>query len=57
MGQVMRRSAAEKPETIHLDEHSASPVGRTLDALGVSRSSFCRRCRQSQPEGQKGLEP
>ena len=43
MGQAMRRSPAEKREIIHLVEHSALPVGRTLDELDVPRSSFSRR--------------
>lgn len=57
MGQVMRRSPAEKREIIHLVEHSALPVGRTLDELDVPRSSFYRWYRQYQQDGQKGLEP
>ena len=57
MGQVMRRSAAEKREIIHLVEHSALPVGRTLDELDVPRSSFYRWYRQCQRDGEKGLEP
>ena len=57
MGQMMRRSPAEKQEIIHLVEHSALPVGRTLDELDVPRSSFYRWYRQYQQDGQKGLEP
>ena len=53
----MRRSAAEKREIIHLVEHSALPVGRTLNERDVSRSSFYRWCRQYQQGGQRGLEP
>ncbi len=45
MGQVMRRSPAEKQEIIHLDE------------LDMPRSSFYRWYRQYQQDGQKGLEP
>ena len=43
----MRRSPAEKQEIIHLVEHSALPVGRTLDELDVPRSNFYRWYRQS----------
>jgi hypothetical protein len=39
----VRRSAAEKCGIIHLVEHSALPVGRTLNELDVPRSSFSRR--------------
>jgi hypothetical protein len=38
----MRRSAAEKREIIHMVEHCALPVGRTLAELDVPRSSFYR---------------
>jgi hypothetical protein len=37
---MMRRSAAEKREIIHLVEHSALPVQRTLEELDVPSSSF-----------------
>ncbi len=57
MGQVMRRSPAEKREIIHLVQHSALPAGRTLAELDVPRSSFYRWYRQYQQDGQKGLEP
>jgi putative transposase len=57
VGQVMRRSPAEKREIIHLVEHSTLPVGRTLAELDVPRSSFYRWYRQYQQEGEKGLEP
>jgi transposase-like protein len=53
----VRRSAAEKQEIIHLVEHSALPVGRTLDELDVPCGSFCRWNRQYQRDGEKGLEP
>jgi len=43
VGQMTRRSAAEKREIIHLVDHSALPVGRTLDELDVLRSSSSRR--------------
>jgi transposase-like protein len=55
VGQVMRRSPAEKQEIIHLVEHSALPVGRTLDELDVPRSSFYRRYRQYSRTGRRGL--
>ena len=51
------RSPAEKREIIHLVEHSALPVGRTLDELDVPRSSHYRWYRQHQQDGQKGSEP
>jgi putative transposase len=54
VGQVMRRSPAEKREIIHLVEHSVLPVGRTLVELDVPRSSFYHWYHQ---DGQKGLEP
>jgi len=65
VGQMIRRSPAEKREIVHLVEHSALPVGRTLDELDVPRSSFSRKdtgtvyrwYRQYQQDGQKGLEP
>lgn len=57
MGQMMRRSPAEKREIIDLVEHSALPVGRTLAELDVPRSSFYRWYQQYQQEGEKGLDP
>jgi putative transposase len=54
---MMRRSAAEKHEIIHLVEHSALPIGHTLAELDVPRSSFYRWYQQYQQDGQKGLEP
>jgi len=53
----VQRSPAEKQEIIHLVEHSALPVGRTLNELDVPRSSFYRWYRRYQQDGQKGLEP
>jgi putative transposase len=46
VGQVVRRSAAEKREVILLVEHSALPVGRTLAELAVPCSNFYRWYRQ-----------
>jgi len=57
VGQMIRRSAAEKREFIDLVEHSGLPVGRTLAELDVPRSNFYRWYQQSQQEGEKGLEP
>jgi len=57
VGQMMRRSPAEKREIIDLVEHSALPVGRTLAELDVPRSSFYRWYQQYQQEGEKGLDP
>ena len=56
MGQMMRRSPAEKREIIDLVEHSALPIGRTLAELDVPRSSFYRWYQRYQQEGEKGLE-
>ena len=39
---------------IHLVEHSALPIGRTLAELDVPRSSIYRWYRQYQQDGQKG---
>ncbi len=57
MGQMMRRSPTEKREIIHLVEHSALLVERTLDELDVPRSSFHRWYRHYQRDGEKGLGP
>lgn len=38
----MRYSASEKLEIIRLVEHSHLPVNRTLEKLGVTRSTFYR---------------
>jgi hypothetical protein len=40
---------------IHLVEHSALPVRRTLDALGLAPSTFYRWYEQFQKEGEAGL--
>ena len=57
MGQMMRRSAAEKREIIHLVEHSALPVQRTLEEFDVPSSSFYRWYQRHQADGAKGLAP
>ena len=57
MGQMMRRTPAEKREIINLVEDSALPIGRTLAELDVPRSSFYRWYQQSHREGVQGLEP
>ena len=54
---MIRRSAAEKREIIHLVEHSALSVKRTLAELDVASSSFYRWYQRYQAEGVKGLEP
>jgi putative transposase len=38
----MRYAAAEKLEIIRLVEHSSLPVRRTLEQLGIPRSTFYR---------------
>ena len=55
MGQMMRHSAEEKREIIHLVEHSKLPVKRTLDALGIPRSTFYRWYGKFQEAGAEGL--
>ena len=57
MGQMMRRSPAEKREIINRVEHSALPIGRSLAELDVPRSSFYRWYPQYPQEGVQGLEP
>ncbi len=51
----MRRDEAEKSEIIHILEHSALPVKRTLNELQVPRSTFYRWYKQYQEEGPDGL--
>ena len=53
----LRHSAAEKRELIHLVEHSALPVRRTLDALGLAPSTFYRWYAQFQADAEAGLAP
>lgn len=52
---MIRRDTAEKSEIIHLVEHSALPVKRTLEELQVPRSTFYRWYQQYQEEGPEGL--
>ena len=42
MGNKMRYTPAEKMEIIRLVENSDLPVKKTLDGLGVARTSFYR---------------
>ena len=50
----LRHSAAEKREVIHLVEHSALPVRRTLEALGLAPSTFYRWYAHFQEDGEAG---
>jgi transposase InsO family protein len=52
---MIRRDQAEKREIIHLVEHSAMSVKKTLDELQVPRSTFYRWYKQYLEEGEKGL--
>ena len=52
---MIRRSEAEKREIIHLVEHSALSVKKTLDELQVPRSTFYRWYKQYLEEGEEGL--
>ena len=52
---MIRRSEAEKREIIHLVEHSALSVKKTLDELQVPRSTFYRWYKQYLEEGEAGL--
>jgi putative transposase len=52
---MIRRGEAEKREIIHLVEHSALSVKKTLDELQVPRSSFYRWYKQYLQEGEEGL--
>ena len=51
----MRRDEAEKREIIHLVEHSALSVKKTLEELQVPRSTFYRWYKQYLEEGEEGL--
>jgi putative transposase len=51
----MRYSPAEKMEIIRLVEESDQPVKRTLDELGVPRSSYYQWYRRYQRQGYDGL--
>jgi len=52
---MIRRGQAEKREIIHLVEHSALSVKKTLDELQVPRSTFYRWYKQYLEEGEAGL--
>jgi len=52
----MKYPASEKLEIIRLFEHSRLSVRRTLDKIGVSRSTFYRWCDLYQRFGEEGLE-
>ena len=52
---MIRRDEAEKREIIHLVEHSAFSVKKTLDELQVPRSTFYRWYKQYLEEGEAGL--
>ena len=52
---MIRRDEAEKREIIHIVEHSALPVKKTLDELQVPRSTFYRWYKQYQEDGTEGL--
>jgi putative transposase len=52
----MRYPASEKLEIIHLVEQSHLPVGRTLDQLGIPRSTFYRWYDRYQAGGPEALD-
>ncbi len=52
---MIRRGEAEKREVIHIVEHSALSVKKTLDELQVPRSTFYRWYKQYLEEGEEGL--
>jgi putative transposase len=56
VGRLVRHSAAEKREIIHLVEHSALSINKTLEELGVPRSTFYRWYATYQTEGEEGLQ-
>jgi putative transposase len=55
MGRMIRRSAEEKREIIHLVEYSELPVSKTLEEMDVPRSTFYRWYRDYLVEGEDGL--
>jgi len=55
VGRLIRRDETEKSEIIHIVEHSALPVKKTLDELQVPRSTFYRWYKLYQEEGKDGL--
>jgi len=52
---MIRRDEAEKREIIHLVEHSALSVKKTLNELQVPRSTFYRWYKHYLEEGEEGL--
>jgi transposase InsO family protein len=52
---MIRRSEAEKREIIHIVEHSALSVKKSLEELQVPRSTFYRWYKQYLEEGDAGL--
>jgi len=52
---MIRRSAEEKREIIHLVEYSELPVSKTLEEMDVPRSTFYRWYRDYLEEGEDGL--
>ena len=52
---MIRRDEAEKSEIIHIVEHSALPVKRTLDELQVPRSTFYDWYKKYLEDGPDGL--
>lgn len=53
----MRRSASEKMEIIRIVEGSELGVKRTLQELGISRSTFYEWYRRYLESGYDGLKP
>jgi len=51
----MRVSQAEKMEIIRTVEESELPVKRTLEGLGINRSTFYKWYRRYQEDGYDGL--
>lgn len=56
MGGITRTSASEKYEIIRMVEESSLSVQKTLQAIGVARSTFYRWYEQYQQGGIEGLE-
>ena len=56
MGRLIRYTSEENLEIIHLVEHSDLSIKRTLEELGVPRSTFYSWYRRYQEEGVEGLK-
>ncbi len=56
MERLIRYTAEEKAEIIHLVEHSDLTIKQTLKELDVSRSTFYSWYRRYQEEGLEGLQ-